>query len=189
MIPKQDSPPNSDLFANATFYKELVGPLQYLLFALPDLAYSVNNVCQHMHNPMTHHFSLVKLILRYPKSTTTWGQHIYRESSLDLTAYSESNWAGYPDIQRSTTGFCTFLGKNCLSWMSKKQPTVACSSTEAEYKSMAQTGCEVTWLSYLLRDLGIPLSSASRILCDNLSALNLIVNPVLHSRSKHVQID
>lgn len=46
MIPKQDSPPNSDLFANATFYKELVGSLQYLLFARPDLAYSVNNVSQ-----------------------------------------------------------------------------------------------------------------------------------------------
>lgn len=73
--------------------------------------------------------------------------------------------------------------------MSKKQPTVAHSSTEAEYRAMAQTGCEVTWLSYLLRDLGILLSSAPRILCDNLSALNLTVNPVLHSRSKHAQID
>lgn len=71
MIPKQDSPPNSDLLANATFYKELVGSLQYLLFARPDLVCSVNNVCQHMQNPMTHHFSLIKLILRYPKSTTT----------------------------------------------------------------------------------------------------------------------
>ena len=82
-----------------------------------------------------------------------------------------------------------FLGANLISWSSKKQPTVARSSTEVEYRALASTAAEITWLQYLLKDLRIPLLATPAILCDNISATYLAHNPVLHSRSKHIAID
>ncbi|KAF2318442.1 hypothetical protein GH714_007700 [Hevea brasiliensis] len=99
------------------------------------------------------------------------------------------DWAGCPTTRRSTTGYCTFLGCNIISWCAKKQHTVARSSTEAEYRSMAHTAAELTWLGYLLQDLQIYPKQPPILYGDNLSALHLTVNPVLHSRSKHVALD
>ena len=106
-----------------------------------------------------------------------------------MYAFADADWAGCPETRRSTTGFCTFLGRNCLSWTAKKQLTVSRSSTEAEYRSLAHTTAEITWLTTLLRELGIPLTKTPLLLCDNLSALHLTCNPVHHSRSKHIDID
>ncbi|KAF2319149.1 hypothetical protein GH714_013585 [Hevea brasiliensis] len=102
---------------------------------------------------------------------------------------SRAYWAGCPTTRRSTTGYCTFLGCNIISWCAKKQHTVARSSTEAEYRSMAHTAAELTWLGYLLQDLQIYPKQPPILYGDNLSALHLTVNPVLHSRSKHVALD
>lgn len=84
---------------------------------------------------------------------------------------------------------CTFLGANCISWSAKKQPIVARSSAEAEYRSMASTATELTWLTFLLRDLHVPLLRPPVLHCDNLSALHLFVNPVLHAMTKHIELD
>ena len=66
---------------------------------------------------------------------------------------------------------------------------MARSSAEAEYRSMASTAVEITWLSFLLRDLGIPQPQVPILLCDNLSALYMSVNPILHARTKHIELD
>ncbi|KAK3037795.1 hypothetical protein RJ639_030714 [Escallonia herrerae] len=89
-----------------------------------------------------------------------------------------TDWARCPDTRRSTTGFCTFLGSNCISWSAKKQATVARSSTEAEYRALASTAAEITWLSFVLRDIGVYLSHPPALFCDNISALHLTINPV-----------
>lgn len=82
-----------------------------------------------------------------------------------------------------------FLGPNLVSWTAKKQPTVARSSTEAEFRALAQTAAELSWLVMLLRDLGVSSVSPPVLWCDNLSALALATNPVFHARSKHIEVD
>ena len=180
---------NSELFSDPSKFRSLVGGLQYLTFTRPDIAYSVNHVCQFMQSPTVAHFQLVKRLLWYVQGIAHFGMKILTESTLDLYGFFDADWAGCPTTRRSTTGFCTFLGSNCISWSAKKQATVARSSAEAKYRSMASTAAEITWLSFLLRDLGIPQPQVPILHCDNLSALYMSVNPILHARTKHIELD
>ncbi|CAL8996514.1 unnamed protein product, partial [Prunus brigantina] len=136
-----------------TFYRSIVGALQYLTFTRPDLSYAVNTVCQYMTAPTEIHFNLVKRILRY--------------------------------IQ----GFVVLLGHNPISWQSKKQGSVSRSSTEAEYRALANTAADLAWIRQVLLDLKVCLPQPPTIFCDNLSALALSSNPVYHSRIKHLDTD
>ncbi|KAM2671319.1 hypothetical protein EV1_007146 [Malus domestica] len=108
---------------------------------------------------------------------------------LSLNAFSDADWAGCALDRRSTGGYCIFLGTSLLSWSAKKQPTVARSSIEAEYRSLANTAAELTWLCKLLVDVHLVLSCSPQLWCDNISALSLAKNPIFHARTKHVEID
>jgi len=81
------------------------------------------------------------------------------------------------------------MGKNIISWCAKKQHTVLHSSTEVEYRAMANTAAKLTWLTFILKDLHIPMTSPLTLYCDNLSALHMTINPVFHARSKHIELD
>ncbi|GJT94692.1 zinc finger, CCHC-type containing protein [Tanacetum coccineum] len=94
-----------------------------------------------------------------------------------------------PTTRRFTSGYCVFLGNNLLSWSSKRQPTLSCSSAEAEYRGVANAVAETCWLRNLLRELHTPLSSATLVYCDNVSAVYLSCNSVQHHRTKHIEID
>uniref|UniRef100_A0A2N9I9N7 CCHC-type domain-containing protein n=1 Tax=Fagus sylvatica TaxID=28930 RepID=A0A2N9I9N7_FAGSY len=174
---------------DATNYRSIVGALQYLTLTRPDLTHAVNLVCQFMHQPGSSHFQAVKRILRYLQGTLAYGIRILSHSSLTLYGFSDADWAGCPDTRRSTTGYCIYLGANCISWASKKQATVSRSSAEAEYRAMASAAAELTWLTYLLHDLGISLPTPPVLFCDNTSALHMTVNPVFHARTKHIELD
>ncbi|CAL5322875.1 unnamed protein product [Camellia sinensis] len=174
--------------SNPFLYRSLIGGLQYLTITRPELAYAVNQACQFMHSPSNANFSAVKRILRYVKGTLSHGL-TFSPSSFQLQAFTDSNWAGDPLDRRSTSGYCIFLGSNLISWSSKKQATVSRSSTEAEYRALAHTAAEVTWLQMLLTEFAISLPSPPIIWCDNQSALSLAANPVFHSRSKHIEVD
>ena len=117
------------------------------------------------------------------------GIRFFKQSSLRLTGFCDADWAGCTNTRRSTSGYCIFLGANCISWSSKRQPTVSRSSAEAEYRSLASSAAEITWLTFLLRDIGIQLREPPQLLCDNLSALHMTVNPIFHARSKHIELD
>ena len=142
-----------------------------------------------MHAPLVGQFKIVKRILRYVAGTLDYGMRILCQSSLQLYAFSDADWAGCPLTRRSTTGLCIFLGGNCISWSAKKQTTVARSSAEAEYRSMASATAELTWLSFILRDIDLHLSQPPILFCDNMSALYMTINPVFHNRSKHIELD
>jgi hypothetical protein len=117
--------------ADATQYRSLAGALQYLMLTRPDLAYAVQQVCLFMHDPREPHLAMLKRVLRYVKGTLSTGLHIGVGTITSLTAYSDADWAGYPDSRRSTSGYCVFLGDNLVSWSSKRQTTVSRSSAEA----------------------------------------------------------
>lgn len=126
-----------------SFYRMLVGSLQYLTITRPDICYVVNTVCQHMQKPSFVHYQMVKRILRYHKDTIDIGQLIVGDSSLMLSTYPDYDWAGCKLTRRSTTGFCTRLGVDTIFWSSKKQTTVARSSTEVQYRALATTATEI----------------------------------------------
>lgn len=180
-----DSPPVSD----PTLYRSLAGALQYLTFTRPDISFAVQQVCLFMHDPREAHFNALKRILRYIKGTLSLGVCMLKSKSLNLTAYSDADWAGCPSTRRSTSGYGVFLGDNLVSWSSKRQNTISRSSAEAEYRGVANAVSDATWLWNLLFEMKIPLSRATVVYCDNVSAIYLSSNPVQHQRTKHVEID
>ncbi|XP_019197161.1 PREDICTED: uncharacterized protein LOC109191028 [Ipomoea nil] len=121
-------------YADPTHYRSLAGALQYLMVTRPDLSYAVNRLCQHMHAPTTTNWAALKRDLRYINGSLNLGLHISCSDSLDIHAFFDSDWAGNPDDRKSTSGFVVFLGKNLISWVCRKQQTIARSSTEAKYK-------------------------------------------------------
>ena len=176
-------------FSDPTLYRSIVGSLQYLSLTRPNVSFAVNKVCQFMQKPTVTHWSAVRRILRYLKQTISLGFLIRRQSSATLHAFFDSDWAGCPDDRRSIGGYCVFLDFNLLSWSSRKQPTVSRSSTEAEYRAIANATAEVTWIQSLLRELGVFLHSSPTLWCDNIGATYLTANPVFHACTKHIEID
>ncbi|GJV47374.1 ribonuclease H-like domain-containing protein [Tanacetum coccineum] len=116
-------------------------------------------------------------------------QQLFSSSTIDLVAYSDADWDGCLITRRLTSGYYVFLGNNLLSWSSKRQPTLSRSSAEAEYHGVTNAVAETCWLRNLLRELHTPLTSATLVYCDNVSAVYLSCNPVQHQRTKHIEID
>jgi hypothetical protein len=139
-----------------TLYRSTIGSLQYLSLTRPDIAFAVNKVSQFMQDPRDLHWTAVKHIRHYLKATVDYTLCIHKRSSHQLIAFSDSEWAGCPDDRKSMSGYCVFLGKNLISWSSKKQPTVSRSSTESEYKALANASAELIWIQTLLHDLKFP---------------------------------
>jgi len=174
---------------DATKYRSIVGALQYLTLTRPDISFAVNKVCQFLHAPTTVHWEAVKRILRYIKQCTSLGLKIHRSASTLVSGFSDADWAGCIDDRKSTGGFAIFLGGNLVSWSARKQPTVSRSSTEAEYKAIANATAEIMWIQILLREIGVKSPRAAKIWCDNLGATYLSSNPVFHARTKHIEVD
>uniref|UniRef100_A0A2N9H2Q3 Integrase catalytic domain-containing protein n=1 Tax=Fagus sylvatica TaxID=28930 RepID=A0A2N9H2Q3_FAGSY len=148
---------------DATLYRQLVGSLVYLTVTRPDIAHAVHLVSQFLSAPHSTHYAAVLHILRYIKGTMFHGLHFSAHSTLDL--YS------------------------LISWRSKKQHIVSRSSTEAEYRALADTTSELLALRWLLEDMGVTHSSPTVIHCDNRSAIQIAHNDVFHERTKHIEID
>lgn len=170
-------------------YRSAVGSLQYLAFTRPDISYAVNKLSQYMHAPTTDHWQAAKRVLRYLAGTASHGLFFSCANNTSLHAYSDADWAGDTDDFVSTNAYIIYLGKHPISWSSKKQNGVARSSTEAEYRSVANTSAELRWICSLLVELGINIKGPPVIYCDNVGATYLCANPVFHSRMKHLALD
>ncbi|RVW54511.1 Retrovirus-related Pol polyprotein from transposon TNT 1-94 [Vitis vinifera] len=170
-------------------YQRLVGKLIYLSHTRPDIGFSVSVVSQFMNNPTEKHMTVVIRILRYLKMTPGKGLFFQRTTKKEIEIFSDADWAGSVTDRRSTSGYCSFVWGNLVTWRSKKQSVVARSSAEAEFRAMAQGICEGIWLNRLLEELRVPLKHPMVLYCDNQAAISIAKNPVHHDRTKHVEID
>ena len=169
-------------------YQRLVGKLIYLSHARPDITYAVNVVSQFMHDARKLHMDDVERILRYLKSTLGKGILFTNHGNLKVEGYTDTDWAGSKDDRRFTSGYFTFVGGRLATWRSKKQPIVARSSVEAEFRGMALGACELLWIKNVLSDLGFKQNKIMSLYYDNTLAIAIAHNLVQHDRTKHVEI-
>ncbi|KAL2229041.1 UNVERIFIED_CONTAM: Retrovirus-related Pol polyprotein from transposon RE1 [Sesamum indicum] len=180
---------SEDLFEDPERYRRLVGRLLYLGFTRPDISHGVQQLSQFLQRPCRSHWQAALHLVRYLKGCSEVGLFFPSSNSLQLQAFCDADWGACTDTRRSLTGYAVFLGPALISWKTKKQCTVSRSSAEAEYRSMAATACELQWISYLLRDFGVDVSTPIPFHCDNQAALHIMANPVFHERTKHLDID
>ncbi|KAM0999679.1 hypothetical protein ACFX2A_006520 [Malus domestica] len=141
-----------------------------------------------MHSSIVDHLNIVKRFIRYLKGSIGQGITMHNNQSTVISGYTDADWAGNAIDRKSTTGYCTFVGGNLVTWKSKKQQVIARSSAEAEYRAMAATACELIWLKGLLSDLGFSSSTPMSLMCDNQGAMHIAANPVFHERTKHIEV-
>ncbi|KAG7543347.1 Reverse transcriptase RNA-dependent DNA polymerase [Arabidopsis thaliana x Arabidopsis arenosa] len=176
-------------FEDVTQYRRLVGKLIYLTITRPDICFAVNVVSQHMQAPTLHHWNMVNRILKYLKGAPGQGIWMGCNKNTELVGYCDADYAGDTKDRRSTTGYCTFIGGNLVTWRSKKQKVVSLSSAEAEYRAMRKLTTELMWLKALLKDFGIDTPKPITMHCDNQAAILIASNSVFHERTKHIEVD
>ena len=142
-----------------------------------------------MQAPSDLHWKAVKRVLRYLRCTIQIGLCVTPIDEFKLHVYSDADWDRDIVDRVSTYDYILFLGNNPISLSSKKQNIVSRSSTESEYRAVANALSETLWVTNLLNELRFPVHQLPTIYCDNLGATFLSKNPVLHSRVKHVAVD
>jgi histone deacetylase 1/2 len=148
----------SNHVTDPTFFRSIVGGLQYATVTRPEISYLVNKVCQFLSSPLEEHWKEDKRILRYLQGTIHHGllnKPAPTHEPLSLTGFCDADWASDPDDRRSTSGACIYLGPNLVSWWAKKQTLIARSSAEAEYRSLTQASTEILWMQSLLQELRV----------------------------------
>jgi len=174
---------------DADRYKRLVGKLLYLSHTRPDICYAVGVVSRFTNKPLKEHMDAVYRILHYLKMTPGRGIYFEKGKSRELVVYTDADHAGFLPDRRSTSGYCTMLWGNVVTWRSKKQTVVSRSSAEAELRAIAHGVCEGLWIIRILKELGLALKTPIRLRSDSMSAIAMVRNPIHHERTKHVDID
>jgi hypothetical protein len=171
-----------------TYFKQIVGSLMYLTATRPDIMFSVSLISMYMSKPTELHLQAAKRILRYLKGTVSYGIFYKKGGEEELLAFTDSDYAGDEEDSKSTSGYVFLLSSGAVSWMSKKQPIVALSTTEAEFVAAAASACQAVWMRRVLRNLSHDQEGSTSIMCDNSSTIKLSKNPVMHGRSKHIRV-
>jgi hypothetical protein len=111
-----------------------------------------------------------------------------KNQNLQLTAYSDADWANCVDERKSTSGGAFFLGDSLVAWLSKKKGSISLSTTEVEYITATTCCTQVLWMIHTLADLEVKYTAPIPIHCDNTSAISVSKNPVFHSKTKNIPI-
>lgn len=171
-------------------YQEIIGCLLYLSQGTrPDITYIVNSLSRYNSQPTSEHWAALKRVLRYLKATMDMKLVYKRNVDERISGYCDSDWANDTEDRRSCTGYIFLFQGAAISWNSKKQQTIALSTSEAEYMALASAIQEALWLKQLADEFqpefkGTPLT----LYCDNQSAISLSGNAVYHARSKHIDV-
>nr|GFB97767.1 hypothetical protein [Tanacetum cinerariifolium] len=136
-------------------YRSMIGSLMYLASSRPDIMFAVCACERFQMTPKVSHLNAVKRIFRYLKGKPYLGLWYPKDSSFDLVAYLDSDYAGASLDRKSITRGCQFRGCRLISWQCKKQTVVATSSTEAEYVATASGCAQVLWIQNQFLDYGV----------------------------------
>lgn len=171
-------------------YQSIIGSLMYIgLCTRPDILHAVTKLSQFNNDPHVEHLNGAHHVLRYLNATVDQCLE-YRSTGKPLHGFVDSDWAGSSDDRKSFTGFVFILAGGAVMYESKKQPTVALSSTEAEYMALSAATKEVIYIRNMLIEIGFArlVKNATTLYGDNIGSQQLVRNPVYHSRSKHIDI-
>jgi hypothetical protein len=188
-------------------YCSIVSKLIFLTTTRPDTAYAISSVSRYMSNPQAAHLNAVTHVLRYLRKTSNYGLFYQHSPNNRIEGFTNTDWASCPKTRRSTRGYMFTLSGATITWQSKRQFTVAHSSTESKYIALSTGAQETVWLGRLLRKIGapdsqiLPLSHTSAtthsnlrqalaipLHCDNQSSLKIARNPIFHTRTKHIEV-
>jgi hypothetical protein len=170
-------------------YQQLIGSLLYAQIGTrPDISFAVARLSQFASNPSPHHARLAKYVLAYLNATKNKAlRYAGGKSGDNLHGFADSSWGDQED-RHSTSGFVFILANAAISWCSRKQKTIAQSTTEAEYMSVCEASNQAAWYRTFLEELGYEMNSPIPLHCDNKGAVDLALNPVTGRRSKHIDI-
>jgi len=150
-----------------TYFKSLIGCLMYLIATQPDILNVVSILSWFMHCASEFHLKAAKRVIRYVKDTCNFDIKFTRSKEFKLVGFSDSDCEGSIDDLRSTSGYCFTLGYGVFSWCSKKQETVAQSTTEVEFVAATTAVDQALWLRKILIDLNLEQKESTEILVDN----------------------
>jgi hypothetical protein len=174
-----------------TLYQQIVGSLIYLSVTTRlDIAYAVMQLSRFLHSPSRELLVKAKRVLRYLKSTTSYGLLYSSTDNLPKCfGFSDADWASNSD-RRSISGYIFMLCNAVITWKCKRQSVVSLSTMEAEYIAVSSAAQEAVWILRLLKELKVPINEDSGILIfeDNQACISLAKNPIAHARAKHIDI-
>jgi hypothetical protein len=173
---------------DATVYRQLVGLLMYLVNTRLDICYAVNQLSQVMVKPTKLFWKAGKHVLRYLKGKFEYGLWYRQMDEVNLHGFMDADWPGGPMDRKSTSGGIFHIGSTAVSWYNRKQRSLALGSAEAEYMVASQAACEAIWMRKILVGLFGSHLDLTVIYCDNQSCIKILINPVFHDRSKHIDI-
>jgi hypothetical protein len=160
----------------------------YLTNTRLDICFSVNTLSQFLVEPRHVHLVAAKYVMRYLKGTLDCCLSYDGYHDFTWSGYTDSYWAGSVSDRKSTSGCCFSLESTMISWQSRKQSSIALSTTEEKYIVACFASCEAIWLRNLLIGLFDLEMEATTILCDNQSCIKVAENPIFHDKSKHIEI-
>jgi len=152
---------------DASSFRRLIGKLIYLTNTRPNITYVVQHLSQFVVAPTSAHQHVVVRVLRYIKGSLGAGIFLSAASKVHLKGFSDSDWGGCIDTRRPITSYGMYIGNSLISWKSKKQVTIARSSSEVEYKALASFICELQWLIYLLEEFKVDFQKPVTLYRDN----------------------
>ena len=167
-------------------YASAVGRLMYVVVCTrPDIAHAVGVVSRYMANPRKEHWEVVKWLLRYLRGTSSTSL-CFGKVKVTLQGFVDADLGGDVDSSKSTSGYIYTIGGTAVSWMFRLQKCVSLSSTEVEYVVIAEAGKEMIWLTDYLEELG-KKQSEMILYSDSQCVIQLVKNPVYHSKTKHIR--
>jgi hypothetical protein len=170
-------------------FRRCLGSVMYVMTCTrPDLCYAISKLSRYMSKPNEEHWIAMKRVLRYLQQTSHITLLLDSNPDLTVTGFCDADWGADVDDRRSITGACFFIGGALISWMSRRQVTVAMSSTESEYLALGDAVKEAIWLKGIVSELTGRNQNAVRIYGDNQGCLKLAENDAYHSRTKHIDI-
>ena len=176
--------------ADKTLFQRILSTTQHIAcYTRPDIAYPTNALAQYASNLTNEHWEAMKRLWRYLKGTKTMG--CYYKGDTGLLGWTDSSWNELLQDERSTSGYVFLLAGGPVSWASRKQATVATSTTVAEYYAQYHAATELSWIRELLRELdigSIDTKMPTTVYADKKGAISLAKTTAYHKRSKHIAV-